>query len=104
NGLVQIDVNRLPFGRCTLRPISHAVLLNIQQSCHTTHMPDAPKADFFMVRVSRINESANQDPYITVEGHTLAVDADGGLIIEGTSGGRSFSRGTWNAFEVTRYA
>ena len=58
--------------------------------------------DFFQVIVSRINESANKAPYITVSGYSLIIRPDGGLSIEGESGGRSFGSGTWDDFEFKR--
>ena len=56
--------------------------------------------DQFTVTVSRINESANQAPYETLSGHTLKISPDGTLSIEGQNGGRSFSGGLWDSFEV----
>ncbi len=51
-------------------------------------------ANHFRVTVSRINESANKDPYMTMEGLSLTVRPDGGLSIESDVGGHSFSAGT----------
>jgi len=60
--------------------------------------------DHFRVTVSRVNESANKDPYVTVSGFSLTVREDGGLSIEGEGGGRSFGEGTWDGFEFARIA
>jgi len=57
----------------------------------------------FSVTVSRVGESLHTDPYVTVEGHTLIVSADGSLSIKGEKGeGRAFSRGAWDGFDFRR--
>jgi hypothetical protein len=60
------------------------------------------EADHFSVTVSRVNESANVDPYITINGHSLTVSSDGSLHVVGQHGSRSFSAGLWDGFEVRR--
>ena len=60
------------------------------------------EVDHFSVTVSRVNESANVDPYITINGHSLNVSLDGSLSIVGQHELRSFSAGLWDGFEVRR--
>ncbi len=60
------------------------------------------EVDHFSVTVSRVNESANVDPYISISGHSLTVSSDGTLSVVGQHGGRSFSGGLWDGFEVRR--
>jgi hypothetical protein len=35
--------------------------------------------NWFTVTISRVNEGLNQDPYKTMEGHTLSLGPDGAL-------------------------
>ena len=58
------------------------------------------KTNWFTVTVSRINESANKDPYVTLEAHTLTLDKEGYLSITGDGEGRSFTAGAYDGFEV----
>ena len=62
------------------------------------------EVDHFSVTVSRVGESMHADPYFTMDGYSLTVGADGLLNIEGKQGGRFFSAGTWDDFEVKRIA
>ena len=54
------------------------------------------KSNWFTVTVSRINESANKDPYETLEAHTLTVDKEGFLSITSDGGGRGFTAGAYD--------
>ena len=49
--------------------------------------------DHFCVTVSRVNESANVDPYISINGHSLTVSSDGSLYVVGEHESRGFSAG-----------
>jgi hypothetical protein len=57
--------------------------------------------NWFTVKISRINEGLNEDPYKTMEGHTLIVGPDGTLSISGDNH-RGFSTSQYDGFEVTR--
>jgi hypothetical protein len=61
------------------------------------------KRNHFSVTVSRVGESLHTDPYVTFEGRTIVVSADGSLSIECENGdGRGFSAGAWDGFEFRR--
>lgn len=55
--------------------------------------------DRFRIKVSRTNEGASKDPYVTVSGFALTVDADGRLSIDGEGGSRIFGAGSWDGFD-----
>jgi hypothetical protein len=57
-------------------------------------------ANRYRVTVSLINESADQDPYFTMEAHTVTLRPDGGLQIRGEKLGKSFLFGSWDAVEI----
>jgi hypothetical protein len=56
------------------------------------------------ITVSRINEGPRDEPYVTFEAHTVTVDSAGNLSITTESGGRSYTAGLWDGFEVKRIA
>ena len=56
--------------------------------------------DRYSVKVSRINESAHQSPYVTWTAHSVTVKPDGTLLIEGEKGSHVLSGGLWDGFEL----
>jgi hypothetical protein len=56
----------------------------------------------FSVTVRRVAQSTDVDPHFTMAGYSLTVSSDGHIKIEGQYQSRSFSPGTWDAFEVKR--
>jgi hypothetical protein len=60
------------------------------------------EADHFSVTVSRVNESANVDPYFTMNAYSLIVEPNGSLTITGEHESRGFSAGLWDGFRVMR--
>jgi hypothetical protein len=58
--------------------------------------------DHFSVTISRVNENMHDDPYFTMEAHSLTVKPDGSLYVEGQRENRGFSGGLWDGFEVKR--
>ena len=56
--------------------------------------------DRFTVVVRRRNEGPHDDPFVTIEAHTVALEPDGMLSIIGEKISRVFSGGTWSGFEV----
>ena len=63
-------------------------------------MPETTKANWFTVTVSRINESANKDPYMTMSAHSLTLSKDGYLTISSDDGQQGFMAGGFDGFEV----
>ncbi len=60
------------------------------------------KSATFKVTVSRINESMKDAPYEELNAIGLELEPDGTLSIKCETGGRSFSSGLWDGFEVKR--
>ncbi len=58
--------------------------------------------DLFSVTVSRINEGPRDEPYLTMNAHTVELKPDGTFWIKGEKNGRGFSAGLWDGFEVKR--
>jgi hypothetical protein len=61
------------------------------------------KPDLFSVTISRINESANVDPYHTMNAYSVTEAPDGSLIIEGNHEDRVFGKGLWDNYEITPF-
>ena len=61
------------------------------------------KPNRFSITISRVNESANQDPDHTMH-YSVQVGENGDLHIEGDHEDRVFSAGLWDSFTVSRLA
>jgi hypothetical protein len=57
------------------------------------------EVDHFSVTVSRVNESANVDPYFTMNAYSLTVEADGSLSITGEQKAVGFPRASGTVSE-----
>ena len=61
------------------------------------------KPDLFSVTISRINESANVDPYHPMSAYSVTEAPDGRLVIEGNNEDRIFGKGLWASYEITPF-
>jgi len=58
------------------------------------------KPDQYSVKISRINESANADPYHVMQAYNVIEHPDGSLIVEGFREDRIFGKGLWDGYEI----
>jgi hypothetical protein len=61
-------------------------------------------ANHVTITVRRVVERTDTNPTLTMPAHSLTVSPEGHLSINGQFQSRSFSPGTWEAFEVKRIA